>query len=105
VYRHLIGWKEVPNQVRGGAVLVDLRSREEYQRGHAAYAISVPYEDNPMFRRQLPKYRTLILYCERGNLSMQAMRELLADGYEVYSVEGGYRMYLAGDFGFDWRRE
>jgi rhodanese-related sulfurtransferase len=73
-------------------LLVDLRSRQEYRSGHIAGAINVPQGE---FRGELQGWRnrTVILYCQRGSLSMAVARELEQKGFRVKSLVGGYHAY------------
>lgn len=74
------------------AFIIDLRSSEEYKKGHIRGAVSVPYESGHMGFRP-PKEKEIILYCERGSHSLIAARELVKEGYRVRSVIGGIRAY------------
>ncbi len=77
-----------------GVVIIDLRSQEEYQEGHIKGAINVPYdEENEEIEMNLPKKYTFILYCERGNVSLQIGRKLSKQGYHIVSVYGGIHAY------------
>ena len=80
----------VEKQKEENALVVDIRSRQEYYRGHFSGAIVYPYEENEKWGMKLPIRRTLILYCEHGGTSMQAARKLGRKGYRVYTVIGGY---------------
>lgn len=42
----------------------------------------------------LLRNRTLILYCDRGGLSMKAAKELIEMGYNAKSVVGGIEAYF-----------
>lgn len=75
-------------------ILVDLRSREEYEKSHIPSAISLPYEDIDDYVSQLNQYNQVILYCDRGNLSLLAARELSKTcKSHMISIGGGYRAY------------
>lgn len=72
-------------------LIIDLRSRGEYLQGHVPGALNVPMGK---FRGELKgEWRTLILYCDRGALSMAVARELEQQGYSTKSVVGGYQAY------------
>ena len=43
----------------------------------------------------LDKNKTLVLYCERGSLSLMAAKKLGEMGYRVKAVIGGFHMYKA----------
>lgn len=48
---------------QGQAVLVDVRSRESFDKAHAAGAISIPEEEISARLNELPRDKDLILYC------------------------------------------
>lgn len=88
-----ISAKELEHYARdGGFLIIDLRSKEEYIRGHVPGAVNVP---QGRFRRELygRENKPVILYCERGGLSMSVARELEKRGYRTKSVVGGFRAY------------
>ena len=59
-------------------VVVDVRTREEYDGGHIENAILVP-----------DKEATLLIYCRSGRRSKDAAQKLLALGYQnVYDFGG-----------------
>ena len=72
------------------AIVVDVRSREEYRKGHWEGAINYPEDEVVDYTRVLGKKRMVILYCQRGGSSMQLARNLGKRGYLVGSVVGGY---------------
>ncbi len=76
----------------GGAFLVDLRLPEEYRVEHIPGAVNIPYS-RLKDCRSLPRDLLLILYCERGAVSMVAARELAARGYRVKTLIGGIRAW------------
>jgi rhodanese-related sulfurtransferase len=77
-------------QVRtGGAVLVDVRERNEWQRGYAESATLLPLSELSRARvdyaalRQTFGDRDLILYCGAGVRSHLAARILRAEGFRA----------------------
>ena len=71
------------------ASLIDLRSREEYEKYHLEGAINIPYDDLKQNMEMFLKNKYYILYCERGGSSLMAAKELSSLGYYVLSVIGG----------------
>ncbi len=73
-------------------IVIDIRSPKEYRARHLKGAVCIPYERLAV---QVPllRHRTLILYCERGGLSMRAANELAVQGYDVKSMVGGIEGY------------
>lgn len=76
------------------AFIIDLRSPDEYMLRHIKGAINIPYE-TLQGCKGLPKEMSLILYCERGSVSMVAAKELAARGYHVKTVIGGIHAYYS----------
>ncbi len=74
------------------ALIIDLRTPEEYMEYHMKNAVNIPYE-----RLQtccmFPADMWLILYCERGGTSLSAAKELAGQGYRVKTVVGGIQAY------------
>ena len=77
-------------RIKKRAILVDIRSRDEYRRGHWEGAINYPENEVTDYTRVLGKKRMIILYCEQGGSSMQLARYLGKNGYTVGTVVGGY---------------
>lgn len=74
-------------------LIIDLRYPEEYAAGHIPTAINIPYEDLEEEKNRLSKYDLLIFYCDRGNISLLAARDLLKEGFYIKSLYGGLRAY------------
>ena len=64
-------------------LIIDLRDIKEYTAGHIPTAINIPYEDMEEEKANLPKNKLLIFYCDRGNISLLAARDLLKEGYHI----------------------
>ena len=72
-------------------VVVDVRTREEYESGHIENAVLVPNESiGGEMPEALPdKEATLLIYCRSGRRSKDAAEKLLALGYQsVYDFGG-----------------
>lgn len=85
--------KELDRYVEDGrTMIIDLRSQTEYARSHIRGAINVPYGE---FQKELwgREADTILLYCERGALSMAVARKLEEQGCHAITVIGGIRAY------------
>lgn len=73
------------------AVLLDTRSREEFQVSHLPHARWVGFEEFELTEvAQLPKDTPIVLYCSIGYRSERIGEQLKAAGYqEVYNLYGG----------------
>ena len=72
-------------------MVVDVRTREEYDGGHIENAVLVPNESiGSELPEALPdKEATLLVYCRSGRRSKDAAQKLLALGYQsVYDFGG-----------------
>ena len=75
-----------------GYIVVDLRSRSEFDKGHIENAINIPEGDIRKIDIFGRKGDIWILYCRRGSLSFRLASEMANQGYKVMAVVGGYRM-------------
>jgi len=55
---------------------VDLRSREAFATSHISGAWNIPYEELSQYQEEMMNYDRIIFYCDHGNHSLQAAREL-----------------------------
>ena len=75
-----------------GAILVDVRSPQEYHEGHLKGAINIPYYEitKNAYKYLANKERGIIVYCQYGQRSRNALKTLRKLGYrDVYSLTGG----------------
>ena len=74
-----------------GAVLLDVRTPEEYRDGHLPGAKNLPLDRLEAIA--LPRETPLFVYCYSGARSGQACRKLQAMGYRCENIGGlaGYR--------------
>lgn len=76
----------------GKALLLDVRSREEYNKAHITGAVSIPFEELKKQTAKLPKDRELIVYC-RGPycvLSVNAVALLRSKGIQALRLTSGF---------------
>lgn len=78
---------------KNGVIFVDVREKEEYEAGHIEGAMNIPFEELENESKRLQPYSFIILYCHRGNQSLQGVRLLSDMGYRVASLGGGYEGY------------
>lgn len=75
--------------------LIDIRSFYDYQRGTISGAVFIP-KDQLLYHSEkyLKKGEPYYLLCDSGVTSLRLSKMLCDLGYQVYSIEGGYRKYL-----------
>lgn len=91
-----INLKQLEELVALGAVLVDIRSPQEYKEGHLKNAIVIPeYEIRKSAEKIMPnKNRPIIVYCGTGIRSKRAQMLLKRMGYSnVYNLYKGTENY------------
>jgi len=87
-----INIEELKNKISQGAILLDVRSNQEYREGHLQGAINIPdFEITNRIQREVPKKNQLIvLYCQYGGRSRNSMMLMKKIGYtNVYNLYGG----------------
>ena len=88
--------EQLQKMQQDGALIVDIRSPQEYKEGHINGAISIPeYEIRKNAIRVIPnKNQVIITYCGTGIRSKNAMRFLQRLGYtNVYNLYKGTENY------------
>lgn len=86
--RHII-----QKAVAENAIIIDVRSREEFRQGHIPMAINVPVREIQNGKVNFPRGRTLIFYCDSGANSLKAARILAGYGYKTINAVGGIQQY------------
>lgn len=64
------------------AVLVDVRSPQEFSEKHAVLATNIPIDQIETGQIDLPKDKTIYLHCQLGPRADRAEQALKAQGYE-----------------------
>lgn len=84
--------EKLNSYIKQGAVIIDVRSIQEYKEGHVESAISIPdYQIRKEIEKKIPNKKTLIIvYCTTGHRSQKAQRILENMGYKnVYNLYNG----------------
>lgn len=74
--------------------IVDIRKEEDFERETYPGAENIYWEEFSSHIGEIPKNQPLYLLCYTGQKSDELAEELSEQGFEAYSVEGGYRAYL-----------
>lgn len=87
---------EINRLIKEGAILVDVRSPQEFKEGHLNGAISLPeYEIKNKAEKILKdKKAPIIVYCTTGQRSKKAQKKLEQKGYvNVFNLIDGFQNY------------
>lgn len=77
--------------VKDGAVIVDVRTKAEYQGSHVKNSLNIPLNNLSNHYSKLDKSKPIITCCASGMRSAQAKNILEANGFsEVYNGGGWY---------------
>ena len=72
-------------------IVVDIRDRETFDRGHIDGALNLSNENIDKFVLDTDKSKSIIVCCYHGNSSKRAAQFLIDNGFnDVYSLNGGY---------------
>ena len=91
-----IGLDELKQFQKEGAIIIDVRSPQEYEEGHIDGAISIPeYEIKRKIENVIPdKTKNIAVYCCSGGRSKKAQKLLKKLGYDhVYNLYNGITNY------------
>ena len=82
-------------------LLLDIRSREEFEMNGIEGSVNVPFDEISAGLSKLPKDKPVYVLCRTGDLS-EEVAEILEDrGYDVYNIEGGHAAYIVSLAGID----
>ena len=82
----LIDYEEINTIIEGGNyIIVDVRTKEEYDESHVKGAINIPYDEIDE-KTNLDKTKTILVYCKSGNRSTKAFDTLTSLGYNAYNM-------------------
>lgn len=82
--------------IASGAVVIDVRSAEEYAEGHLPNAVNIPVHDLKARLDEVAKLvgedkaRSIVVYCAAGGRAAKAKVQLDAAGYEHVVNGGGF---------------
>jgi rhodanese-related sulfurtransferase len=74
-------------------ILVDVRTAQEYARGHLPGAVNLPVDDLRSRLGELPRDREIAVYCQVGQRGYLATRILRQAGLSAANLGGGYQTY------------
>lgn len=85
--------EDVAQSDREKDVILDVRTKREYELGHVDGALHIPVDDLRARLKDVPKGKNIITYCQVGIRSYIASRILAQNGISVKNMSGGYKTY------------
>ncbi len=83
---HVVKGTEAKQLVASGALLLDVRTPEEFQQLHLDGARNVPLAELSAALPSLPKATPIVVYCAVGGRSARAAEMLASAGYHVHNL-------------------
>jgi rhodanese-related sulfurtransferase len=81
---------ELEDRLGQSVLIIDVRTRWEYDRGHIAGSISIPLGREDQIARRWPPDSPLVLVCKTGHRSQAAAAALLQRGFtQISHLAGG----------------
>lgn len=77
--------------IKQGAYLVDVRTPDEFAAGSVKGAVNIPLGNLAQKSQQLKGKPRIVVFCQSGNRSAQAMRILAQQGFTHVTDGGGWR--------------
>ena len=89
-----VHWHDVHTLPRDGSVvLLDVRTKMEYENGHIDGFIHIPVDELRARLHELDKTKKTYVTCQIGQRGYIAARILSQNGFDAYNLSGGYRLY------------
>ena len=78
-------------------VLIDVRTKREYQNGHIPKAINIPHQQILKNSSLLDEYKDkhIVLYCHSGVRVQKVANHLVDSGHQLFHLKGDYRAWRA----------
>ena len=91
---HTIDYRQTEEMISNGALLIDVRSDDEYQLGTIENAMHLVHGEIRDHLDEIPKDKNIILMCSMGLRGYIAERILVQHGFSrVFNLTGGYKTW------------
>ncbi len=88
-----IQWDELQSRLDAGEVFVDVRTDEEFSRGHIPGSLNIPVDELRDRLDELPGDE-VVIYCQVGIRGHTAASFLRSYGYDAANLDGGYQTWV-----------
>ena len=90
-----IQWHEVADAMNSDAYVLDVRTPEEFVRGHIDGSVNLPIDELHERFGEVPSDRRIIVTCAAGLRGHTAVALLRDRGYDAINLDGGYNTWSA----------
>ncbi|WP_293721692.1 FAD-dependent oxidoreductase [uncultured Cetobacterium sp.] len=74
-------------------LVIDVRSKSQYEAAHIEDAINIPLETLREKVKELDKSKKIAVHCNKGVTGNMGQNILLNSGFDAYNISGGYSNY------------
>lgn len=90
----IITWRDISHLARETSVLIDVRTKSEYEMGTIRGALNIPVDELRERLDEIPKNKDIIIFCQIGLRGYLAHKILTQNGFNnVKNLSGGYKTY------------
>lgn len=90
----IITWRDISHLARETSVLIDVRTKSEYEMGTIRGALNIPVDELRERLVEIPKNKDIIIFCQIGLRGYLAHKILTQNGFKnVKNLSGGYKTY------------
>lgn len=89
-----ITYEQLKQMDKNSYLLVDIREESAINYGMLPEAVHILPEQLLADNENIPKDKSIVLYCTKGIFSKEKAEELREEGYRAYSLVGGYNGWL-----------
>jgi len=90
----IIHWDKIAKLDTNRSILLDVRTKEEFDLGSIKGAINIPIDELRSRLAEIPKDKEIIIYCQVGLRGYLAYRILKQKGFKnIKNLSGGYNTY------------
>ena len=89
----VIYWREIDSLDRSKVQIIDTRTPAEFELGTISGAVNIPVDDIRERLNEIDKNKPVVVFCAVGLRGYIAARILMANGYNVRNLSGGYKTY------------
>ena len=104
MFRSLFGFStrvDITKMLADGALILDVRTQEEWDAGHIPDATLIPLDQLPARINEVPQDQRVVVVCRSGNRSAQGRDILKQAGWTlVTSMAGGMNQWTAAGYDF-----
>lgn len=88
--------EQIPKDEYSKIFIIDARDKGQFDKSHIPGAVNIEWRRVLAQKNQIPKDKTVLIYCNTGSLSAQAGFALRVAGYEnVRILQGGFEEWKA----------